>query len=177
MYRKGVSAIIINNQDQILLVNLVAFEHHFFDIPGGGLERGETLEQAVYREVEEELGINQSQLELKGISKEPLRFTFKGDPLIRDGITYTGQERTFFALRFMGAESDIELNEDEIRKYIWCNYNDLGNYLLFENQLEDTQMMIRGIVPNIVPSVFWTVCPWRIKYISIPYLVVYLLLS
>jgi ADP-ribose pyrophosphatase YjhB (NUDIX family) len=50
MYRKGVSALIINKNDEFLLVNLKSFEEKYFAIPGGGVEQGETLEDAVYRE-------------------------------------------------------------------------------------------------------------------------------
>ena len=51
MYRKGVSALVINDQQEFLLVNLESFEERFFAIPGGGLDAGESLESAVYREL------------------------------------------------------------------------------------------------------------------------------
>lgn len=62
MFRKGVSALIINNKQEFLLVNLESFEPHFFAIPGGGLENNESLEDTVYREIEEETRINKKSL-------------------------------------------------------------------------------------------------------------------
>jgi ADP-ribose pyrophosphatase YjhB (NUDIX family) len=53
MYRKGVSALIVNENNEFLLVNLESFEEKYFAVPGGGIERGETLENAVYREMRE----------------------------------------------------------------------------------------------------------------------------
>ncbi len=55
MYRKGVSALIINKKQEFLLVNLASFEPQFFVIPGGGLEGDESLLDAAYREIEEEM--------------------------------------------------------------------------------------------------------------------------
>jgi ADP-ribose pyrophosphatase YjhB (NUDIX family) len=68
MYRKGVSAIIINKKDEFLLVNLESFEDRYFAIPGGGVEQGETLENVVYREISEELNIEKKSLQFIGQS-------------------------------------------------------------------------------------------------------------
>ena len=38
MYRKGVSALIINGKQEFLVVNLKSFEDKYFSIPGGGIE-------------------------------------------------------------------------------------------------------------------------------------------
>ena len=43
MFRKGVSAIVINKKNEFLLVNLESFEDKYFAIPGGGVEQEETL--------------------------------------------------------------------------------------------------------------------------------------
>ena len=77
MFRKGVSALIINKKQEFLLVNLVSFELRFFAIPGGGLEDDESLLDAAYREVEEEVGISKKSLQFIGQCKEPLQFKFK----------------------------------------------------------------------------------------------------
>lgn len=138
MYRKGVSALIINNDNQFLLVNLESFEERFFAIPGGGLDEGETLEEAAYREIEEELSIPKASLELVGVSSEPLLIKFKTIKLHRDGNEYKGSERHFFAFRYTGDGSDIVPAPGEVRSYRWVALPELGDYLLFENQLENT---------------------------------------
>ena len=50
----GVRIFLIKNQ-QILLVKHT-YSHQWF-LPGGGLKKGETLEQAIRRELTEELGV------------------------------------------------------------------------------------------------------------------------
>lgn len=143
MYRTGVSALIKNNKDEFLLVNLHSFEEKYFAIPGGGLDEGESLEDAVYREIKEELGVDNTDLELVGKSTEPLRFTFKVIKLSRDGKEYIGSEKYFFGFKFLGDE--IILPDNEVRKFKWVKFEDLNKYLLFEVQLDDTVGKIREI--------------------------------
>lgn len=143
MYRKGVSALIKNNKEEFLLVNLHSFEEKYFAIPGGGLDEGEALEDAVYREIKEELGISKNQLKYIGKSDEPLRFIFKVIKLSRDGKKYIGSEKYFFGFEFLGG--DIILPVDEVRSYKWVGFDDLDKYLLFDGQLEETVGKIKEV--------------------------------
>jgi len=145
MYRKGVSAIIINDKNEFLLVNLESFEDKYFAIPGGGVEQGETLKDAVYRELNEELGIKEKNLQIVGQSDIPVRFKFKEIKMNRDGVEYDGSERYFFGFKFIGHDSEIKLLNGEIRSYKWVSYDDLKDYLLFDNQLQETLEKIKEI--------------------------------
>ncbi len=149
MFRKGVSAIIIDNKNEFLLVNLESFEDKYFAIPGGGVEQEETPRDAVYRELNEELGIKQKDLQIVGQSDIPLKFKFKVIKLNRDGVKYEGSERYFFGFKFVGSESDIKLQEGEIRSYKWVSYENLKNFLLFDNQLVETAEKILEIFPFV----------------------------
>ena len=147
MYRKGVSALIINKNQEFLLVNLVFFEEKYFAIPGGGIEEGETLEDAVYREIQEELGIEKKSLEFIDKSSIPLIFKFKAIKMSREGKEYAGSERYFSGFRFVGTDDEIKLQESEVRKYKWVPFTELKDFLLFDNQLEDTKEKILEIFP------------------------------
>ncbi len=149
MYRKGVAALIINNKQEFLLVNLLSFEEKYFAIPGGGSDPNESIEETVYREIKEELGIDKELLELVGKSGNPLQFKFKEIKLFRDGIEYEGSEKYFFGFKFLGNDTQIKLQEDEVRSYKWVAYQDLKDYLLFDNQLEDTKGKIGEIFKDI----------------------------
>lgn len=111
----------------------------------GGLEDGEDLIDAVYREIQEELGIEKESLEYVDKSDEPLRFKFKEIKLTRDGKEYEGSERYFFGFNFLGDDKEIKFNDGEVRSYKWARLQDLKNYLLFENQMEDTIGKIKEI--------------------------------
>lgn len=149
VFRKGVSALIMNDKNEFLLVNLESFKEHFFAIPGGGLDGDESIDDAVYREIKEELGITKRSLEKIGVCKEPLQFRFKTKTLHRDGVEYDGSERYFFGFKFIGSDSEIKLQEGEIRLYKWAPYKKLKDYLLFDNQLKDTQEKIQELFPFV----------------------------
>lgn len=145
MYRKGVSALIMNKKGEFLLVNLTSFKEEFFAIPGGGIENNETLEQAMYREIHEELGIEKESLVLVGQSDIPVTVTFKEISLNREGKEYRGFERYFFAFIFVGNIHEITINKDEVSSYQWASLENLKDYLLFENQLVETREKIREL--------------------------------
>lgn len=147
MYRKGVSALIINHSKEFLLVNLVSFEEKYFAIPGGGVEEGESLEEAAYREIKEEVGIGRDSLELVGSSNLPVRFKFKVIKMTRDGNEYEGSERYFFGFRFVGKEDNIKLKTDEVRSYKWVRFSELKSHLLFDYQLAETEEKIKELFP------------------------------
>lgn len=147
MLRKGVSALIVNSRSEFLLVNLESFENHFFAVPGGGLDDGESVNDAIYREIQEELGIARQSLLFVGVCKEPLRFKFKTKKLYRNGTEFDGSERYFFGFRFIGSNDEIKLKKDEIRSYRWVSFEKLKDYLLFDNQLEETQEKLLELFP------------------------------
>lgn len=152
MYRKGLSAFIRNRTKEFLLVNLESFSQEFFAIPGGGIEEGESLEEAAYREVEEELNIAKEDLVFIGKSTTPLRFPFKTRVLEYKGIIYKGSERYFFGYDYVGDFSSIQAKEGEVRSFRWVREDELHKYLLFENQLEDTLGKIGEIFGSTVVS-------------------------
>ena len=149
MFRKGVSAIIINKKNEFLLVNLESFEDKYFAIPGGGVEWDETLKDAVYRELDEELEIKEKNLQIVGQSNIPIRFKFKVIEMIRDGKNYEGSERYFFGFRFVGTNNEIQPKKGEVRSYKWIPFAQLKDHLLFDGQLKDTQEKIKEIFTDL----------------------------
>ena len=148
-FRKGVSALIMNTNHEFLLVNLKSFETKFYAIPGGGKENEETLEDAVYREIKEELNISKESLSLVGFCKDSIKLIFKTNKLLRDGIEYDGMERFFFGFKFTGNSDEIKPQPEEIRSYKWVAYANLKDHLLFDNQFDVTNEKLLELFPEI----------------------------
>lgn len=144
-YRKGTAALIINEKDEILLVNLESFDKKSYTLPGGGQENNESLLETSYRELYEELNISKDDLRYVGESNNPIVFNFL-EPKIKEGIKYSGSEKYYSGFKFIGDISKIIPNPGEVRTYKWVKIIDLKDYLLFESQLDDTLKMIKEIL-------------------------------
>lgn len=64
---KARAAALIVKEGQVLLIERHKQGEHYFVLPGGGIESGESAEVAVKRELSEELGVSVTALSLLGI--------------------------------------------------------------------------------------------------------------
>jgi len=70
----GVGAVIINDKSEILLLKrLKEPEKGCWTIPGGTVEFGETIEEAIIREIEEEIGVKIEIISLLGITNHIIK--------------------------------------------------------------------------------------------------------
>jgi ADP-ribose pyrophosphatase YjhB (NUDIX family) len=63
--RIGARVLLLDQQDRVLLIHARDPDdpgHHWWELPGGGLDDGESLERAARREITEETGIELDQL-------------------------------------------------------------------------------------------------------------------
>jgi len=125
-YRKNVSLITFNGEGRFLLVNLVYWPIDYFKFPQGGVGAGETFEQAAYREFEEELGTNKTEI----LAVSGIRRTYKWENPIEIGNKkYVGQKQRFMIIRFFGNNEDISLKKDEVRGYKWADGGELERFI------------------------------------------------
>jgi putative (di)nucleoside polyphosphate hydrolase len=91
-------------------------------MPQGGIDQGEDIHAAAFREMKEEIGTDKAQI--IRVHDKPLRYDIPEDVRARLpwGNQYAGQEQTWIAMRFTGSESDIILDGDdhpEFARYQW----------------------------------------------------------
>lgn len=63
---------LLQNGDKILLQNRVKADWHGYALPGGHIEPGESIVDAVVREMQEETGLTVSSLTLAGVKQFPI---------------------------------------------------------------------------------------------------------
>lgn len=106
VYRPNVAAILCHPDGRILVAERANYRGAW-QFPQGGVDDGETVENALFREVEEEIGVRRDLITVVG-QRGGYRYAFPKGRL-KYGI-YGGQEQTYFQCRFHGSDSDIDLD-------------------------------------------------------------------
>ena len=123
-FRPNVGIILANASAQVLWAKRIRQEAWQF--PQGGIQRNETPEQALYRELEEELGLKPEHVSLLGVTSDWLRYRLPAN-LIRRGRhpVCIGQKQKWFLLRLVGDESLVCFNSTghpEFDGWRWVDY-------------------------------------------------------
>jgi len=126
-YRPNVSMVTFKG-DKFLIVTLKDWEEGWWKFPQGGIDEGETVEQAAVREFKEELGTDK--VCIRGVSKHSNRYDWPVDVVLKYKREFRGQEQTFVLLEFLGDEGDIKLNPDEIQAHKWVSKEEILEYAL-----------------------------------------------
>ncbi|MDR0363677.1 MAG: RNA pyrophosphohydrolase [Bacteroidales bacterium] len=112
-YRAGITAIIINNKEEILAGYKILFKG--WELPQGGLDDNETTIDCCYREIWEEFGISKDKLELIAFTKGFIKYDI---PENKKGTEwFQGQMKKWYLLKFIGTENDINLNAFETPEF------------------------------------------------------------
>lgn len=116
-YRENVAAIIINKNKKVLMC-----EHVWIDdawqFPQGGVEKGEKEEDAILRELEEEIGTSN----LKIVSKMDEPLVYKFPFYLKEKYNFDGQKQTFFLIYFHGDDNEIRFDNQpkpEFKAFEW----------------------------------------------------------
>ena len=106
-YRANVGIIITNRQGQVCWCR--RFGQDSWQFPQGGVDEGETPEQAMYRELNEEVGLNPEDVKIIGVTKNWLKYKLP-EQFIRQHSkpVCIGQKQRWFLLR-------LKSNEDKLR--------------------------------------------------------------
>ena len=124
--RRGVGIVLLNKENKVLVAKRIDNPKNFWQMPQGGVDEGEDFYHAALRELKEETSI----ISVKLIKEIENKFTYiLPDHLI--GIIwkgkFKGQTQKWFVMRFIGNESEININtkHPEFLDWKWINLDDL----------------------------------------------------
>lgn len=117
LYRPNVAAILRNDDGRILVCERINVPGAW-QFPQGGVDEGEELLKAFYRELEEEIGVTADLVRIVE-KRGGYRYAFPKGRL-KYGI-YGGQEQTYYLCDFLGKDKDIrlDLHNQEFRQFKW----------------------------------------------------------
>lgn len=111
-YRLNVGIILVNADNQVLWAR--RSRRDGWQFPQGGMQREESPQQAMFRELKEEIGLEPSHVKIIGRTREWLRYELPEFMLKSNSKSeFRGQKQIWFLLRFLGKESDVVLNDSE----------------------------------------------------------------
>jgi len=123
-YRPNVGIVLCNQRNEVFWGKRVS--QHSWQFPQGGIKHGETPEQAMFRELQEEVGLKAAHVRVLGRTRHWLRYEVPNNWVRRDWRgNYRGQKQIWFLLRMTGRDSDVDLRANqkpEFDAWRWHDY-------------------------------------------------------
>ena len=125
-YRANVGMILCNDHQQLLWAKR-KFPDNAWQFPQGGMQEGETLEEAMYRELNEELGLLSTDVIILQRTHDWLIYDLP-EHLIRynQKPVCIGQKQHWFLLRLLASDASICLDihaDQEFVEWTWVHYD------------------------------------------------------
>ena len=122
-YRPNVGIILLNDHNKVFWGKRA--KQHSWQFPQGGIKHGESPEQAMFRELYEEIGLSPEQVRIVARTREWLRYEVPEQWIRRDlRGNYRGQKQIWFLLRLIGRECDVCLRRSEKPEFDAWRWND-----------------------------------------------------
>ena len=124
--RSGVGIIVLNNENKVFVAKRIDNPKNYWQMPQGGINKGEDFYTAALRELKEETSIISVKLvkEIEGsftyiLPNHLIGIIWKG--------RFKGQKQKWFVMRFIGNETEINIKtkHPEFLDWKWIDLKDL----------------------------------------------------
>jgi putative (di)nucleoside polyphosphate hydrolase len=123
-YRANVGIILSQDDGRVFWARRIGQDAWQF--PQGGIQEGETHEQALYRELEEEVGLRTKDVEVIGCTKGWLKYHLPKHLIRHDSLPLCiGQKQVWYLLRLLTADNKVCLDtseKPEFDHWRWVEY-------------------------------------------------------
>ena len=122
-YRANVGIILINKFGKVLWAR--RYGEDSWQFPQGGIDSKETPEIAMFRELEEEVGLLPSHVEVLGQTKGWLKYRLPKKFLSKNKTPFKGQKQKWFLLQLNARDDAVRLDlhaKPEFDDWQWVSY-------------------------------------------------------
>ena len=120
--RSGVGIVVLNKNNKVFVAKRIDNPKNFWQMPQGGVDKGENYIDAAYRELKEETSIENVKLikELDGLITYNLPQSLLG--IIWKG-KFKGQKQKWFLMKFLGTDNEIDIKtrNPEFLEWKWID--------------------------------------------------------
>jgi putative (di)nucleoside polyphosphate hydrolase len=133
LYRRGAGVMLLNRDGKVFVGARVDNPEDAWQMPQGGIDEDEDPWLAALRELEEETGIRPELVEKVAEHPERLRYELPEEwrgQLWRG--RWIGQTQIWFVARFIGSDSDVDIETDhpEFRAWKWVDPEQLPDLIV-----------------------------------------------
>jgi putative (di)nucleoside polyphosphate hydrolase len=122
-FRPNVGIILLNQKNQVFWGKRI--RTHSWQFPQGGIDRGENPEQAMYRELHEEVGLRPEHVRIVARTRDWLRYEVPDRFIKREARGhYRGQKQIWYLLQLMGRDWDLNLRATDHPEFDAWRWND-----------------------------------------------------
>lgn len=122
-FRPNVGIVLLNARNQVFWGKRL--RTHSWQFPQGGIKYGESPEQAMLRELHEEVGLKPEHVQIVARTRDWLRYEVPDHFIRKDARGhYRGQKQIWFLLRLLGRDSDMNLRATDHPEFDAWRWND-----------------------------------------------------
>ena len=129
--RSGVGIVVLNKNNKVFVAKRIDNPKNFWQMPQGGVDKGEVFLTTAYRELEEETSITNVKLidELDGLITYHLPDHLLG--IIWKG-KYKGQKQKWFLMRYLGEDGEVNIKtkNPEFLEWKWVDLNQITDLVV-----------------------------------------------
>lgn len=132
-YRLNVGIMLVNHANQVFVGQRLDRFTDAWQMPQGGIDKGEDPKAAAYRELWEETGVTEKLVSIEALTRDWIYYDFPEDLAAKlwKG-KYRGQKQRYYLMRFLGRDDQINIKTEkpEFSDWRWADVDKLEDKIV-----------------------------------------------